>query len=1669
MNTNSQTSVNPLAGYSAKIQDVYIELKDYQFYHSPYSEELDDDRFIGRNAILERIQSILGNSKTQSGAYLVTGFRGMGKTSTVRKAIKLYNQSISEENSKQNEGADSKLPRELKILFRTGRFFATKILTYQHLAYLAFFAILYLFLNKTTEVPPIFSFQEFPLIATIVLWVTTVIWKKQISKAIWLSIQTAGVTLIFTGSLYYFLNPTGFCNNFFCFSLDARWNSIMPGSGWIPLRVLTALLFGYSLVTLLFFFVDLIFIIWNKSIFSLLHSNRQSEINKYESFEINLSQDSLLEQDILKRITKELLSYWKSKKKEFSSPLFERKIYGPWRFVISLVINKQKREFTDYEDVLHKLDLLSRRIVGEVTAESELSISPNLSAGLSAGLARFAVPLGRYASKNQVAYPIASTKEIEDELISIFKRIDDIRKNGGLPIPNFIFVIDELDKIEPHASISLEERESSNPTFDMNINAPGNSHVRQRQEAVARLLSNLKGFLNVVRAKFFFIGGREMYDATLADIADRDSFYSSIFNDVIYVDSFFKDKSNVRAGVTQMTEAFLCQLIMGRWKKEEHEKIVEQKFSLKELSKRIDSPPGKSALILLKEDPEKKIEGPSEFERRKYKLIFLLQNYIIYLNYRSNGTPKKMTTLIEHLVQKAPKNSTEDFFKENLVLLREGTSTKDALGKSLFLRFKFDVQYEIGLTANLYRPYIIVNSRHIKALGDKLLFSSAFIMDHILKFHAFGFSWRNLEMIPEITLVNKEPNLRKFIEELIRFLSTTYIRPTVSGIFQYRFYSRMNRELTYLSKTSDLSAAAFNFTLDESLQIKRHYKRKLLELREKYKGYSPVPDTSHFVHSICFVQTILGDLYFYDKEYDEALLYFTESIQTLRLPSPLDHRIITRHQFYIWLRNKLKLGLTLEKMRGYDSALSYYRTLIIDTTRYLKGIERPKEGEETDTNPSLSADHRSVQMITMPFIAFLGVIEKTRSDGITYYNLRKNEKELTLVVDPNSAPPREEFITKDSFRLHFLFADYFNNVGGILYYKNCSFAKLYEDQKYRLKSLNINLVDQLDKVYSRKFDLSGESKVVFDYQPSLASFTYYWHSLYYLTAYHKERLRKQINARESSIGQQGEISSLLALSAGFLLPECTDMINANRFYYLANVVSKIGDTILASLHKSDFKVPREQLNLFDLLDHEKNPTVYPTAVMKIVRAFYQRETTLKGNLFSVQSILDIYKLAAALYLRGGQVYSYSFQLKKSLYVIKDLVNALKNNVGGKKTLIGFLELNVNKRNPFIKIEEIATNFFKATTWNFDVSNRPQILKYRSILGKDDLGQDRAVIYNNINNSGDNREVILLVESIKIKLASAGFGKALSTAIKTAVFGGTRLNSLLSPYDSINNRYTRILELKYRSEWCYYILKHVLKSSWWLEGSFEKGEVQKDLMQVTSENGSDSNSPPVEDQILTIDSCFSFIQKAETYEGALIFLIKEAIFSLRELIKMINLYEPAYVIGYSYLAEAHRRMGDWSQAYNNLLFHYNSYDSKDKKQSLISKISKLTGENGLVYLEANYHYESAQQNYYRAIQMHSEGRAYKAHVLNLYVLEDDYNDNLSHFNISTERLRVNTGDMRKKINDLKMKTDDSKLYRYESYFFHIEEKKESEVKGNRLKKIDDKTIKNIETILNLKLM
>lgn len=1564
---------NPLQHFSSRIKEVWLELHDYQFYHSPYSKDVKiPHKFLGRKTAKDRIVTLLKQTVTNSGAYLVTGFRGMGKTSLVRLAVEEYNLEFA-------SGRTASIAKSRLTIF--------SLVLCCIIPWSFFCLYLYEFIafdlsgggdiSENINVPLILGFIiELFLIASLY-------------RTAWLSKKS--VTLPFLTLLSYGFIVIGIT------VLVTKQCLELAGAAS------THSLLTNIILALLGFYLGLLLMRLTYDISLLILSSqvpKKDHHNTYKSFEINLSQDEIGERSILRRLTQELARFWREELRVRDYHPLNSPLYFPFIGLMRLIGVRSHRH--TYFSIRNRLDLLEQRLSAEVVAQENASVNPSFATRTGLGIGRVVLPAFDYSRQNQISYPIASAKEIEDQLIHIFKDIEDFRGRNS-SVPRLLFIIDELDKIEPNSSTTISQRESSDPSFDRDTSIRGGNRVRQRQEAIAGLLANLKGFLNVVRAKFIFIGGREMYDASLADIADRDSFYSSIFNDVIYISSFFKDKTQERAGVTQMTVAYLCQLLIPPIRKDEA-------ISLKEVAKAIQSAntPLKKQLILhygssfkhsSKESfivsgnilqssilPQEADQPNAEeldtklFELAKAKVIALLQQYIIYLTYRSNGTPKKLISLIERHVRHAPDGTKAS----HSIVVRQNRGGLEPIGEPMFLRLKFDFQYEIGLTNNLYRPFIVNNSRYLKALGDKLLFSSAFIFDHILKFHPFGFSWRNLELIPEVILINKEPNLRQFIEALIRFLSGQYIRPTVGGVFQYKFFSKTAIELSLVSRISDLGAAAYNFTLDESLQIKRYYKRKLSEIQEKYHRSND--STTHFVHSIAFIQTILGDLHYYDKEYDDALVYYTESIQFLRVNNKAKN--ITKHQFLLWLRNKLKAGLTLEKMRAFDSVFSYYRTLLLETPTYLTKMH-------DDGNQQWA--YRGLQLVAKPPVAWLAAIEKQRFDGITIANLRERHHDITQLLQTKAALSSE---LADKERQCFLFGDYFNNVGSLLYYKNKYFPELLKEHR--------PLLEMLPKSWQKGLRQRPEQQDKNFFTTSQAALIYYCKSLDQLLIPH-------VNLPVTD--PPTATPNLIQRTMDLLRSENAHTLSAEKSYYIANVISKIGDTVLATCEAQ--KNPEKA---FDIGKY--NPLLF-TGQEDPLLVSLRQDIGNDNDDFSPYLAMRLYLLAQHFYRKAGRSYSAAFQIKKVLFCLRDIGSALPANtfrtVGKINSIMGQLE----------GIAMQAISLLSSTT---QVANRPQVLKYQDILGllnpNDDYDtreqrkdQLRSTVYNVLTTATDSREIIITVEEIRLRLykrSSRTFGRKLAAELANSL----KLNNLfISPYSMINSRFLRLLELKYRCEVFYCLLKDVLG----LQDIFSNMSKREliGLKKLAEEQLRSPKTIAYIRQLFPAELCGMV-----SWEEFISFMITEGIFCTREIIRTINLFSPGYIISYSFLADNHRRMADWCQAHRN--FEQLLAD-QDKRNTLQDHLKQILGNNAISALEPNYHRELANLNFQKAIDMHTEGRLYKAYVLNTYALEDDFNDNFSHFCAALERYRLNNGSIHAKMQKLREKIYGSHLYQYDSYF------------------------------------
>jgi len=1515
----------------AKIKDLWLEVANCDFYHSHLEGK--EGFFLGRRKAKEHLKMLLRHSKSQSGAYLVTGYRGMGKTSLVHSVLK----ELNEKKSKQKRLFE-KIPislsqddiRDMDVLRLIARQLASK-------------------------------------------------WNELYLQKSW----------------WRWFPPWGFALAFVCFF-----------GVWF-LGVLLHQLYNIS---------------WTFNFIAEVETANP----------LNLAY--IIVGGILFVVILNALHHW---------------LYG-------LIIGPK-----NYLRIRKRIDLLNARLDAMVTQEKGISISPEMKSSLG-----FKLNLFSSTSKSSQSFKIATPKEIEKELIGIFNDIEKYRnwpldwsklkwyKRFGLwlgwifriihRVPEFVFILDELDKIEPDFVTTPAYSEN-------NQNSVTLAHNTQRRETIVRLLSSLKSFLNEAKAKFIFIGGREMYDASLADTADRETFYGSIFHSVIYLNSFFKDKIQHRAGVSRITEAYLCHLLIPDWYLKEfikhypnHDKKQDtdeaEWYSLETLYHYLVDSQKKdisSKKYYAYQYWQAKFGAEDTQRDAVYKIIYLLQNFIIFLTYRSSGTPKKLAGLLENYIvtgeaSRIPGDGKTGSFlydvpHENEIVLFSPPSPKVKIpvthhcaGK-IFLKFNFNQQYEIGLTSNLYRPYVIIHSRHMKALGDKLLFSSTYIMDYILKFHPHGFSWRNLEMVPDIILTNKDPNLRDFMQDLVQFLSRMYIRETVNGMFQYRFFSKVVNEIRFLSKISEQGAAAFNFTLDESQQIKHYYRDKLHHQQKKNEG--PVQITlknSPFVHSISFLQNLLGDLHYYDKEYDDAIIHYSDAAQPLRERSVGGK--LTNHQIVLLVRTQLKLGMALERIRAFDSAYSIYRSLMMEIPGWLKQKSDPK-----NSDMPLSR----MQLLVRPYIAILDLVEKQRIDGITFSNLKKNLADLNVLLDEHRPYPILDLPkgpvadTKDNIRLNTLYSDYFSNVGSILYFKNFNFPDVYKcyrdgpehGQKPYLKGFK-ELKEPSLAAFIEKHRKMEDGKKRFDYNPSLSAYIYYRQAITEQVASFEKDILAALKESKGLSGFKGKLDGDLKKAVLLLHPATGYITNSLQMYIMGNLFSKLGDAVLSSAGADVLPLSDATLEIYQYDDSATNiDELLKKCLVSLGEDNFPFNDALNATLL-------MYRISGLFYLKAGRSYSCAFQFKKFLFVIKDWL-AFRGRDWIEDKKISTVE-KANREALLVRLDKllinddeekkpsIASRLFRSIVWSSDVANRPQLLKYREILNLART-QDTNSIYNNISTSPETREVVLLIEEIRLKLARLD-------VLKTSLY----LN-LVTPYDTISSKYLRVMELKYKCEYNIVRLKDMGAENL-LSVSYYKGESTLNNLQILRKN---LLSACPDD---AVDNCYNAIENC----------VLDSIFCLYEIIRSLNIYGTNYVTNHSFIANAHFKLANWCRAFQNLKYGYvEEYKLTDKAkndpwtvphegQQFDDKLIKLLGTDALYALEVNYHNEQAIEHYYAAIQTHKGGRSYRDNVTNMSFLEDDLNDNLTHFSAATERFRINTGVIRTKIGELKKKIAGSQVYDFESY-------------------------------------
>lgn len=1001
---------NPLDGYSSELKSILIPLDNFNHYHDADNTNGLDDSYIGRERIIGKLKNWITDENSLVGTYLVTGYRGMGKSSFVNRVLKEIQSS--------------------RKFISKGWFIFLKI------ALIAFTLFLCVKNSKERHVETVEWFFGGLLIGTLFLffiWSLKILLRKRENRKVdksnvnngklrteYLEVRiNIGKEIVTKADDIMRLIVKNVHDSFKEYVRNSPHKHLFNSYMKLCLSLtITFLIISYTQVT------------------SLAKSYENFSAFFAESYGVVVSLYKTYPEAatlVLSLLTMGISFYLTD-------------------FVFRLMGKIKLFGFPTYESILSDLSKLYHRTIASVD-ESSGALSQQIS---------FFSRLRKYEK--------ATLREMEQELIQIFNDISEkryISKCSLASVIRFVIVLDELDKVDVAESGSTGNDDL--PYYDVSASGfAGSQNARKRKQQLMKTLANMKYFLSTVKAKFIFVGGRELFDAYLGDVSDREYSISSVFDGVLNINSFFTSGSK-GSDVTDMTEQFVCT------------KLCPPERKVKTLKDYYNY------LTELENKPGYNID-----ELSKNRLISFLYKYILYLVHISNGSPKKISVFFEKNVRT----------KEYLANISDANLPEyGAKNVKYYLSFNVKDIYKVGFMHYISYPVIQTMSGKANVFEDKLLVSTSFIINHIYKYHNTGFSWRNLEHIPELLDMNKTPELRDFLGSIVALLNQTHLASIQSGLYLFKFPMRISEEISFISKQIEDISALFHFSKDESQPVKRHYIHQLDYYTHSRNNIKDVD-----LYTLASLHHILGDIYQADEDYSQAIYEYQTGLQLVSRQLNDDGYDLNPHwisKMLFIMRNMLKMGVAFEKRKTYDSAyttyselnqhlfdyrefkegdvgLAYYlykkdpAKLDWDALLYKKAPTNEDEKEQkTEDEKNISQQERfmwdednkgdkdinksdyrfasdqliheftripspkklailmrqsifsDIRMAYLPTLAKLFVLEKMDTEGITSSNLEIAESEffyLHLFVNDELRP--------------LIYSDFFQKMGDILYYKN---------------------------------------------------------------------------------------------------------------------------------------------------------------------------------------------------------------------------------------------------------------------------------------------------------------------------------------------------------------------------------------------------------------------------------------------------------------------------------------------------------------------------------------------------------------------------------------------------------------------------------------------------------
>jgi len=1153
-------------------------------------------------------------------------------------------------------------------------------------------------------------------------------------------------------------------------------------------------------------------------------------------------------------------------------------------------------------------------------------------------------------TKSKKSRNIADAREMEKELQDI---LNDIQRIPFIMCrPNIVIVFDELDKVEPSDTGSINENQQTKAML-FSINA-----ARERQTEILRILFNMKYFLSTAKAKFIFIAGREMYDIHLADVSERNNYIGSIFNVVILVPSFLTDHHTAgkilpqESSIASLPEEFVCRRLIP------YDYPVES-YDLKNYRKYLEKE------IYCKKSHFNKQKEVTRQEKIQ-KIIAVLQQFIIYLAHVSKGAPKKMIQLFESFIE----IHIERDENENTLFIKRYHNSKH------FLSFNYYKQYTLGIVAYLIMPvfYRLAES-NIKEHSDKLLVSSLRFVDFLFKFHKNSFSWKHLDMSPEMLEVNRAPELKSIAVDLLNYLTQVHINKSNFSLSEYKFDGLISNEIFAMAKTDEVFSALFSFSLDEMLPLKKHYKDLLDNIKKEYQKEEKSEKFSlKYIDSISSLQGVIGDLYYYDDGLEEAEAYYKSAVQALRELE--NKRMMTIEQLYVYVRNMLRLGIIYEKRKQYDFAYMTYGELCEQIFKWLEINNNSYNNKNVMSIYKMT--YEGLKILYLPFIAKLQILEKSHVGGIASKHLKQLDEEFG---------PLSNFIDHEGGR--HLRAEYYSRIADILYYKNSD-----------LKCKN-NKNRKSDKEDNKCDDNGDIDNIILE--NCSCTVCYYYH----------KALSILLNLDKTKTNDENTVKILLCKSIKQLYDkEKQNSANYNMKYLtiLARILSDWGNVFFSCDINNKEKYSNKRNKCY-ICDKEVNDTVinsepsnyFLDKCKKYLESEEENEDSLSFEINKLDIKRDIafamYTLSSVAYRKASLYKRASFQLYKMLCLFKDYsiyeekyINSLS------KQAIHYLwyandDLNV-----------------------LELNKRKKDFDRTSIREKDNMPLHNLLVDTEVTRIRVLGKELILKSEINNKIVKNQ--KDLKKYYEMRITSPYRIN-----YSIV----ARIYRLRLKSKVNYETYKKIL----------EKSNIEKDVRErkflLEKEDFNDIfeniNCKEVVKDIF--GEKYTIIQIFEN-------LIADSIYCLIDIAQLIETMDETYLFPHSFIGSIHEHLSFWIRQYEKYEVYKKENPDKINHSYIEKYLKQYLDVEWRDLLSGYRENQRALSHYQKSLEMHSEGRAYHNMIDLMCYVRDDFNDRSDHFNIAEERHLIVNGVINEKINALKDIYKDSKLYDVDNYFVKFED-------------------------------